>query len=155
MWLLPTLALELDELHDFVETVIAEEDIKNPDTSFFTEDPRQDTDDDLGEQDLETFSDFNDVNSEVSDSESVNDNKDDGTLGYLQMDPEVISTLIAGVKRAHNLEVEEHDCRFIYVNFLLIVDQRLSSINTWLTLQCLTTCLRLWQKISDDMTPST
>jgi hypothetical protein len=117
---LPTLALELDKLHNFVEDVMAEEEIKNPDTSFFTEDPRQDTDDDLGEQDLETFSDFDDVDSEVSDSESVNDNEDDGMLGYLQMGPEVIDTLIAGVKCAHNSEAEEHDCRFIHVNSLFL-----------------------------------
>ncbi|KAH6981350.1 hypothetical protein BKA56DRAFT_673753 [Ilyonectria sp. MPI-CAGE-AT-0026] len=110
---LPTLARELDELHNLVEIVVAEEEIKNPDTSFFTEDPRQDTDDDLGEQDLETFSDFDDVDSEVSDSESVNDNGDDGTLGCLQMCPEVIDTLIAEVERAHNCETEEHDFEFL------------------------------------------
>lgn len=60
-----------------------EAEIKNQDTSF-RDRGYWDTDDDLRE-DLETFSDLEDVDSKVSDSKSVNDKADDGTLGYLQM----------------------------------------------------------------------
>jgi hypothetical protein len=49
----PTLAPELDELNQFVETVAAEEEVKNPDTSFVTGVFQQGTDDDPGDLDLD------------------------------------------------------------------------------------------------------
>lgn len=92
---LPTLAPELDELHNFVETLAAEEVIKDPDISFDTEGPQQDTDSDLSEP-------------------------DDDTPNGLQMDPEVITKLIAEVEGAHNSEPEENACRLIPVSPLLL-----------------------------------
>jgi hypothetical protein len=90
--------------------VAAEEEVKNPDTSFVIEDSLQDTDDERGEQDLETLSDFDDIDSEISGSDSASDNGDDCTFGCRQMSPEVIDALIAEVKRAHNSKDEEYDC---------------------------------------------
>lgn len=109
----------LDEYHNFVETVVAVEQIKNSNTSVLTKGVRQDTGDDVGEQDLEAFSDLDDEDSEASDSESVNDNGDDGTPCCVQMDLKVINTLIAEVERAHSSEAEEHWCYVNSVEFSL------------------------------------
>lgn len=108
----PTLAPELDELNQFVETVAAEEEVKNPDTSFVTRVFQPDTDDDPGDPDLDILTDFNDEDSEISDSEGLSENGDDGAPFNFQMDPGVIDTLVANVEHAHNAEPMESDRRF-------------------------------------------
>ncbi|KAH8882390.1 hypothetical protein GQ53DRAFT_772504 [Thozetella sp. PMI_491] len=105
----PTLAPELDELNQFVETVAAEEAVRNPDTSFVTGVLQQDTDDDPGGPDLDILTDFSDEDSEISDSESVIEIGDDGAPFTFRMDPGVIDTLIAEVEHAHNTEPMEND----------------------------------------------
>jgi hypothetical protein len=55
---------------------------------------------------------FNDEDSEISDSESVSEIGDDGAPLTFRMDPGVIDTLIAEVGHAHNTEPMENDRRF-------------------------------------------
>lgn len=103
---------ELDELNQFVETVAAEEEVKNPDTSFVTRVFQRDTDDDPCDPDLEILTNFDDEDSEISDSEGLSENEDNCAPFTVQMDPGVIDTLIAEVEHAHNAEPMKNDRRF-------------------------------------------